>query len=145
MSCRSKNRYTLKALLTELFRYSHQDVDLPLLLREWQEHEEKIDERRIWRHRVVSGKYFSPKDNILLPNTLGEMEIGGLYRATAFYRSRERRVRLGAISAITEIFDTDGFVVDRYTATDKSGLASCLTKALQQYLAFRKAGERDTL
>lgn len=95
-----------------------------------------MEGHRIWRKAISSGKYFRPTDDDL-PG--GEMEMAGIFRAKV---ANGRPLELGAISAVTEIFDTKGLIVAQYARENKAQLTASLSQALKSYMRFREAEKK---
>lgn len=97
-----------------------------------EEEDYKLDGHKLWRKAMMSGRYIRPEDSVPA-DIVGEMEMAGIVRGTA---NNGGIYNVGAISAITEIFSTDGRVVAKYTPSSKSELAGTLTTALHSYVKF---------
>ncbi len=111
----------------------------PAKLREWQEEQKfQLDDHKIWGKAVYSGQFFRHAEKDLPAGMVGEMELAGIHRAI---RATQRSLKLGAISAVTEIFDPRQFIVAQYAHQDKAQLASSLCEALKSYITFRAAKE----
>ena len=112
----------------------------PVDLCNWQEAQNyMVEGKKIWRKAVMSGKYFRPANLELLADSVGEMEITGMCCATEADR---RPLKLGAILAITDIFNLQGLIVSKSTRGQKPQIAATLGQALQSYVKFRQEFER---
>ncbi len=103
-----------------LLSHSHAEANPPPLLREWQDQNGlRIAGPKVWTKAVTSRECFRPNDADVMVDTVGEMELDGIFLATSTFMGPKRRLKLGAISVVTEIFDDLGRIVTRDTVKNK--------------------------